>query len=340
MQLLTDTMLLIGGITVFLFGLKLVGSNTEKLSGEKVNAVIKKMTRNRLSACGVGAVTTAFAQSSVATNVIAISFVNTGAISLLGACAVVVGTNVGTTMTAQLVSLSFVGNFSVTAIGSLIAFIGFIMSALFKNRVSLLGNVLLGFGLVFIGIKLMSDQADSFKEYEWFQNAFLIKSAPILLLNGFFITAVCQSSSVVTSMLVVLASKGVMTFDCSVYLIMGANIGTCVSVVLLSYRKCAAARRVAWFNVLFNLLGSLVFYFAFVFSGSFLFDLFAKTSPSVARQIANFHTLFNLVSGVFTLVALKPLVRLLEIIVKDGKQENKGKTEKRTVFTAVKSRTV
>lgn len=317
----------LGGLTVFILGLKLIGS-IERVLDSTINNWMKRMTANRFLGCGFGAMTTAIAQSSVATNIIAISFVNAGAFTLFGACSIVIGTNIGTTMTAQLVSLKFVGGFDVTSLGSLIAFCGLLIGMLKGDKIKVVGDVMLGFGLLFIGINIISETINKFKTYEWFTNFFLIKSNVVLLLNGFFITAICQSSSVVTGMLVILASGGVIDFMSGAFLIMGANIGTCVSVVIVASKKSLVSRQVAWFNVIFNVFGSVLFFILFCCFRDQISTFFALTSSLASRRLANFHTLFNLIIGAIVLFFLKPFVKLTEFIVGTNKPTNKRKTAK------------
>ncbi len=314
MGMISSCAVLLGGITVFMLGLRLISVNTDKLSGKRLNAAMGSMTKNKFVACGLGAISTAVAQSSVATNIIAISFVNCGAITLEGACATVIGTNIGTTMTAQLVSLKFAGGLDITVLGAIIAFLGFLLSGSEKEKISSIGYVALGFGLIFISIEIMSGGVEAFKEFEWFNNIFLVKSAPILLLNGFFITAICQSSSVVSSMLVVLASKNVIGFTSAAYLIMGSNIGVCLPVIIASSKKSETARQVAWFNLVFNVFGSIVFSLLFCATRGAFASFMKSTSQSIARQIANFHTFFNLSVGFVVLCLLKPFVRLTKLL--------------------------
>lgn len=316
-----DIAKILSGITVFLLGLRFISVYTEKAVGDGFKSLLLKASKNRLVSCGLGAFSTCIAQSSVATNMVAISFLSTGAITLTGACAMVIGTNIGTTITAQIVSLKFAGFFDFSSIGFTVAFIGFLISGK-DGKISSLGYSLLGFGLIFIGIEILSNSVESFKEYEWFNRLFLIKSAPILLLNGFFITAICQSSSVVSSMLVVLASQHIIGFSTSVYLLLGANIGTCMPVIFATIKLSESERQVALFNILFNIFGGAIFFFLFQ-TGGWLTDLLTSTSTSVSRQIANFHTFFNLTTGLISLPLLNVFVKLCQLIVKPNKLSKK-----------------
>lgn len=307
---------ILAGLTVFLLALKYLKVYTEKAVGDGLKSWLNKASKNRIVSCGIGAFITSIAQSSVATNMVTISFLRSGAISLVGACAIVIGTNIGTTITAQIVSLKFSGFFDFTSLGFFIAFLGFILSGNKKDRVRYIGNSLLGFGLIFIGIETLTSAIDIFKKYIWFRNLFLVKSGAILLLNGFFITAICQSSSVISSMLVVLASQNLLSFSSSVYLLLGANIGTCLPVIIATINSAKEEFLVAVFNIVFNILGSTLFFVLFKITNGSLIDLLSKTSGEVSRQIANFHTFFNLSVGLLSLPLLKILISLCNIIVK------------------------
>jgi len=306
----------LGGITVFLLGLRLISRNMGLFVTGRLSSAVYKATDNVFSAVGIGAGVTAFAQSSVAINMVVVSLVDGGAIPMCGACAVVIGTNVGTTITAQLTSFSF-GTFDVAAIGALIAFIGFLLSALSDEKAAAAGGIMLGFGLVFMGIEILTEKAQAFYGYEWFGRFFLIDSPAILLLNGFIITAVCQSSSVVSSMLVILSAGGLIPFEHSVFMILGSNIGSTICVMLFSAKKSLAARKVAFFNFLFNLFGAAIFTVIMLFFGGQTSLLFTSTSRSAGRAVANFHTFFNVASGVIALPFLKPLTKLCDVFIKE-----------------------
>ncbi len=304
---------ILGDLALFMLGLKLISDNASKIFGEKLSSIIHKSTSNPLSAIGLGSLVTAFFQSSVATNMVLISLVESGTVAFMGACAVVIGTNVGTTITAQLVSLSF-GQFDITAFGTVFLFIGFLLSLSKREKISNFGNVGMGFGLVFVGIKLLTSEIESFYVYPWFRNIFLIKSPAILLLNGFFITAICQSSSVVSTMLVILSGAGLITLDSAIYLLLGANVGTCIAVIIFCKNKSIVSRQVAVFNLLFNIVGVIVFVIIMAFWSNQVISLFSNVS-SCGRAVANFHTFFNIVSGLLITPIISPLANLSQKIV-------------------------
>lgn len=327
---------LIGAIFIFTFGLKLIGYSAENLSSKKVKQSLIKLSDNKLLACGLGVISTAFCQSSVATNVICISFVNNGSLSVMGACAFEIGSNVGSTLTAQIVSLGSSGFFDLLFLGSLVAIFGFILLSCKNETTKNVGGMLMGFCLVFIAINLLSLEAESLQNFWWFQKLFLIKSPAILLLNGFFITALCQSSSVISTVIIILASKNVLGFSSAIHLIMGANIGTCIPVILACKNKDKTAYFVATFNLIFNIFGVVVYWLVYSISAGGVCDLLRKTSFSVSRQIANFHTIFNVFSGLLCLIVLPQFIRFTKLITEKFLNINVNRVNKNENFVKVK----
>lgn len=315
-------LLTLGGITFFLLGLKFMSENMEKLAGEKMQKVLQTFTKNKYSGVLTGAISTALLQSSIATNVITVGFVSSNVLTFYSASAIVMGANIGTTITAQLVSLSGSDAFDITALGSLIAFIGFIFTFLKNEKLSFIGGVMAGFGMLFFGLDVVSESVSYFKNFEWFRKIFLVKSDILLLLNGLIITAVIQSSSAVTSVMIILASNGLLSFESSMFLILGANIGTCFSVIIASSNKPAEARRVAYFNILFNIVGAVVLFLPLTLLKTQISNAFMSFSGTIEREIANFHTLFNLLVTLILLPALKPFTNLISRLVKDKNQKN------------------
>ncbi|MBO5713316.1 MAG: Na/Pi symporter, partial [Clostridia bacterium] len=217
----------IGGITLFLLGLKFMSESMENIAGKKMQSLIKGLTVNRVSGVVTGTITTAVIQSSIATNIILVGFTSSGIMTFFEASSVIMGANIGTTVTAQLVSLSGKQVFDITAFGSIIAFLGFIMAFIKNKNVKAIGNVMVGFGMIFIGLDIVSGSVNYFKNYQEFRNIFLVKSDILLLINGIIITGIVQSSSAVTSIIIILASNGLLDFSSAMFLILGANIGTC-----------------------------------------------------------------------------------------------------------------
>lgn len=305
MVVLKNVFLILGAVSVFLFGLKQMSEQATKLANKKIEYTLKKVCSNAVSSALAGVISTALIQSSIATNVIAISFVEGNIISFANASALLMGTNIGTTITAQLVSLSNVGQFDVTAIGCLIGFIGILLSFFNNEKLNSLGLFFLGFEFVFIGLQLMTTCVNYFKTYQWFTNIFLVKSPLLLFLNGLFLTAIIQSSSVTTSIMVILGSLGLISFYNSMFLIMGANVGACFCVIIASAKLSENAQKTALFNLIFNVFGSLLFFVPLLLFGERLSNTFIFSASNISRKIANFHTLFN-----FTVcLVIMPLLR-------------------------------
>ncbi len=329
MEILTGFFWIFGGVGVFMLGLKFVSENFALVFGKGLQNGLKKMSKSHIASLFVGAGASALFQSSVAVNMILISLVESSLITLSAACAVILGTNIGTTVTAQLVSASLSKAFSVGAAGAFVGFVGFLLSLSSNKKASVLGNVAIGFGLIFVGIEIMTKGVQSFYAYAWFKNLFLIKSPLILLLNGFFVTAICQSSSVVTSMLVILASGQMVDIQSAVYLILGANVGTCISVIFVSHKMRVESRRTAYFNLLFNIFGGIIFFFIMLFFGDKVGDFLIRTSASYGGAVANFHTAFNVFMSLLTLPFIKTVCRLTEFFT--GLPSADEKSAKKTV---------
>jgi phosphate:Na+ symporter len=204
-----------------------------------------------------------------------------------------------------------VSNINVIAIGSLVGFFGFVLM-LQKNQVlKSVGKAALGFGFLFMGIDLLTKVVESFKCYSWFTGLFLVKNPLLLLLNGFIITAILQSSSVVTSVMLVLAELGLLSFKNAVFIVLGANVGTCLPVVFTALSMGKESIKCSIFNVTFNIIGCALFMLPLIFFGDAIQSL-KIFSFSQARAIANFHTLFNVSICIVLLPFLKPVCKMVE----------------------------
>jgi len=328
MVVFSDILLLLGSVTLFLLGLTKLSGEIGGLCGGKVDKIVRYATKNRVGGALAGMFITSVLQSSVATNVIAITFVEKGVIDFVACAAVIMGTNIGTTVTAQIVSLSNVFDFTPAAVGGGVAFIGMLLS-LFKNsKVKAAGGAAMGFGFLFIGLGLMTESAANFKKYLWFTNLFLVDSPIILLLNGIMVTAVLQSSSVVSGIIIVLSTIGLIPFRSAAFMILGANIGTCLPVIWASANMSDEARKAACFNLAFNVAGTILFFFPLYFG---IYDIlpFLNTAD-VGRNIANFHTFFNLIVCFLLLPVLKPFCRLVERVFDFKPSQNTAKPAKKT----------
>ncbi len=279
---------LFGGLGMFLYGMEMMSDGMKMTAGDSMRSILKKLTSNRFIAVFVGAFITMIIQSSSATTVMLVSFVNSGLLNFVQALGVILGSNIGSTVTAQIVA------FKVTDYALLLIAVGSIM-ALFSKKDSAkhIGFVILGFGLLFYGMKVMSDTMKPLRTDPTFNSILTSFENPFLgILAGAIFTALIQSSSATTGIVITLASSGSITLEAGIPLILGANIGTCITALLAGLKATRDAKRVAIGHVLFNVIGVLVFCF---WIPTFA-DLVAQTTDNVPRQIANAHTIFNIVS--------------------------------------------
>ena len=321
---------ILGGISILMFGMRFMGSNLEQVAGNNMKKMLGKMTNNRLAGVGVGAAVTAIINSSAATTVMLVGFVNVGLMSLAQAATVIMGANIGTTITAQILSLSGSEGVDVAAIASIVSAVGAAM-ALFvkKDKIKKIGSILLGLGMIFLGLKIMSVSVnaviyDGGTLKEGFADIFQGKHFPLLLiLIGILFTAVIQSSAAVTGILIALG--GALNFQTAVFIILGSNIGTCVTALISSIGTSTNAKRTAVIHLLFNLFGCLICVAPlWIFSDAFANFMRTISGDSAERQIANFHTLFN----VGTTLILLPFTSLLVYIAKKIIPDRSGQEEK------------
>ena len=281
---------LFGGLGMFLYGMEMMSDGMKMTAGNSMRAILKKLTSNRFIAVFVGAFITMIIQSSSATTVMLVSFVNSGLLNFVQALGVILGSNIGSTVTAQIVA------FKVTDYALLLIAVGSIMTLFSKKDTAKhIGFVILGFGLLFYGMKVMSDTMKPLRTDPTFNIILTSFENPFLgIIAGAVFTALIQSSSATTGIVITLASSGSITLEAGIPLILGANIGTCITALLAGLKATRDAKRVAIGHVLFNVIGVLVFCF---WIPTFA-DLVAQTTDNVPRQIANAHTIFNIVSTI------------------------------------------
>ncbi|MGO1042091.1 Na/Pi cotransporter family protein [Clostridioides difficile] len=317
---------LMGGLGLFLYGMNLMGEGLQKSAGTKLKKIIKLLTSNLFMGVLVGTGVTAVIQSSSATTVMVVGFVNAGIMTLKQAIGVIMGANIGTTVTAQLVSFDLTGMAPV-ALG-----IGIILY-LFGNkpRIKNIAEILIGFGILFTGMDFMKMAVEPLKDYQGFTDLLVtFGNYPILgLLLGFGITAIIQSSSASMGMLVALAAEGLIPLEAALPILYGQNIGTCVTSLLSSIGANKNARRAAMMHLIFNVLGTVIF---LVLLNKPIVNLVTSWDPSnVARQIANTHTLFNIISVLILLPFTKVIIKLAIKLVPDkagDADEDEAKTIK------------
>ena len=309
-----NLLLMVGGITIFLHGLKLMSDNLQEIAGSKMKNLLEGATSSKLKGVAMGTLATAVVQSSTAVNIMLVGFVNAGVLGFEQAVSVIMGANIGTTVTAQLVSLSGNDLFDITAFGSLVAFSGFLISFSSKKYPHLIGGIMLGFGCVFIGLEIMNTSIYAFKNYEFFRRLFMASNPFVLILNGLLITAIVQSSSAVSSVMIILALNGLITFENSVYLILGTNIGAGIAVLFISASMSAEAKKVAIANIMFNVIGAALFVWPLMIFEEPIAAFFASISGGIERQVANFHTIFNIAVTLVLLPLSKYFARLVNAL--------------------------
>ncbi len=310
---------LFAGTGVFLVGVHMLTSNIEQLATGKLKDLFSRTADKRLVNVGVGAATTALIQSSGVTTVLIVGFVNVGVMDLYQAAAMIMGANIGTTITAQIAALSA---FPITTYIQILAFAGIMMSLVCKrDSVKKTGQVLAGLGLIFIGLALMSDAMKVNRDA--IQSLFEAVTNPFLLFGiGIFLTALVQSSSATTSVIIAMSVAG-LTIGTGgnevLYIILGTNIGSCVTALMSSFGAGSNAKRAGLIHLMFNTLGSFIFFTVLLCWPGFMADTFRRWFPAPATQIAMFHTFFNVVCTVLFLPFCSWLVKISEFLIREKK---------------------
>lgn len=315
---------LFAGASVFLVGVKLLSSNIEQLATTGIKDIFNKTANNKIVNVGIGMVTTALVQSSGLTTVLIVGFVNVGLISLAQATAMIMGANIGTTLTAQIAALSA---FEFSKYIKIIAFVGILMTMISKKETTKkAGFIITGLGLIFIGLGLMSASLTPLKEEA--SDVFTIVTNPFLMfLIGIFLTALVQSSAAITSILISIAAAGLQIGDGGnsvLFIILGTNIGSCVTALMSSFGASPNAKRASLIHLLFNTFGSLIFFIILLIFPGFMDVTFGKWFKETATQIAMFHTFFNVIGTIIFLPFTNVFVKIATFLVKDKpvKEEN------------------
>ena len=315
---ITEILGLLGGLALFLYGMQMMSNGLEDAAGNKMKRILEKLTSNRFLGVGVGAGITAVIQSSSATTVMAVGFVNSGMMTLKQAVWIIMGANIGTTITGQLIALD------VGMLAPLFAFIGVALVVFLKApKAHHYGKILAGLGILFIGMNMMSSSMAPLRESEVFINLMTRFSNPVLgILAGAVFTAIIQSSSASVGILQALAITGLIDFKSAVFVLFGQNIGTCITAVLASIGTNRAAKRTTVIHLLFNLIGTAVFTAACLLLP--ITDWVSGITPDdMSKQIANMHTIFNITTTLLLLPFGNYLARLAEKILPDKVSDNK-----------------
>ena len=319
---LSMTMALLGGLALFLYGMKLMGEGLEKAAGDRLKRLLEALTRNPLMGLLVGVVFTMIIQSSSATTVMVVGFVNAGLLDLMQATGVILGANIGTTVTAWIVA-----GFQATAFMPLILLIGVAMMMFLKKlKLQRIGQVVAGFGMLFVGMGMMSDAMKPLAESAEFARLMTAFSNPIMaLLVGVAVTAIIQSSSASVGILEMLAIQGLVPLETSLYIIMGTNIGTCVTAMLSAVGATRTAKRAALIHLMFNVLGTLV---VFILVSLLPVSTWIGHINGPALQIAVAHTSFKVFEVLCFVLLRKWLVKLVMILVPGEDKQGEGKSLK------------
>jgi len=280
----------IGGLSLFIFGMTYMGNALQKTAGSKLKQILAALTNKRIMGVFVGAVVTMIVQSSSATTVMTVGFVNAGLMNLNQAIGVIMGANIGTTVTAQLVA------FKLTDAAPLIIGAGMVLYLIGKKKKTKdVAEIFIGFGILFLGMALMKEAIEPLEESQIFIDILSNFNNPLIgILAGFGITALLQSSSATTGLLLAVAGSGLITVEMAFAIIFGQNIGTCVTAMISSIGANKTARRAAVMHLLFNLIGTAIFLIVLRKPVESL--VFMITPTGIERQIANAHTLFNVIN--------------------------------------------
>lgn len=310
---------LLGGLALFLYGMQMMSSGLEAAAGNRMKQILEKLTANRFLGVFVGALITAVIQSSSATTVMVVGFVNSGLMTLNQAVWIIMGANIGTTITGQLIALD------VGAMAPLFAFIGVVLIVFVKKAICHhTGQIIAGLGILFIGMEMMSTAMYPLRESETFIQLMTQFSNPVLgILAGMVFTAIIQSSSASVGILQTLAIGGLIQLDSAVFVLFGQNIGTCITAVLASIGTSRSAKRTTVIHLLFNVIGTTIFTIICILTP--LTSLVEALTPDYpASQIANMHTLFNVVTTLLLLPFGNYLAKLAVKILPEQEEAEDG----------------
>ena len=317
---------LLAGVGVFIVGMNFLSDSLEKCAGSGMTKMLEKISNNRFSGVGIGAGVTAIIQSSSATSVMVIGLVNAGVMTLMQATPIIMGANIGTTVTGMLVALK---NDYFNMLMYLSAFAGVMMSFFKNERVRLLGSLFCGLGMIFVGLNVMSSEGAFGNPLveRLFTDIFKTVRFPLLLiLIGVLFTALIQSSSASTGVVITMVGTGILPLELALFIILGANIGTCVTALLASVGANANSKRVALIHFTFNLIGTVFFTaLIWIFKDAalhLLVSLFPGEDPmSLQMRVSVFHVIFNVCTTVLLLPFTKHLVKYSCFVIKDKKED-------------------
>ena len=305
---------LMGGLGMFLYGMKLMSDALEKAAGAKMRSILEFFTKTPLRGILVGTFFTAVIQSSSASTVMVVSFVNSGLMNLYQAAGVIMGANIGTTVTSQLISLNL------SALAPAIVMVGVVMVMFCKKiKIQRAGEVLLGFGILFMGLSGMSDSMSVLRESpQVVEIMSSLTSHFLAVMVGLVVTTVLQSSSATVGIVLLLAQQGLLDIRICYFIIFGCNIGSCVSALLAAINGKKIAKRAALIHLFFNIIGTGIMYVVFSFALEPITGFISMISHgNIAREVANAHTLIKLVEVLLLFPFIKQIVKLTGFFVRD-----------------------
>ena len=313
----------VGGLGMFLYGMNIMADGLQKSAGSKLKNIMSFLTKNRLVAVLVGAGVTAIIQSSSATTVMVVGFVNAGMLNLAQAVGVIMGANIGTTITAWIVSLSEFGSIFKPEFYApvLVGFGAFCIIFSKNEKKKKIGEIFIGIGLLFIGLTFMSDAIKPYRDSQIFVDMFttLGKNPLLAIIAGAVVTAIIQSSSASVGILQTLAMNGIVSWKSAVFITLGQNIGTCITALISGAGAGKNAKRASVIHLLFNVIGTIIF--SIVMFVLFRFNVAWAGSMISSVEISIFHTIFNVTCTVLLFPFAKVLVKLSELLIRDGKEE-------------------
>ncbi len=320
MDIVVSILLMLAGTGVFLIGINMMGSNLETLAGSKIRTIFDKISGNRFTGLLTGAGVTAVIQSSGATTVMVVGFVNAGLMTLVQATPIIMGANIGTTITAQIVQLESLG---ITAWFAVLTAVGAFMQMLSKkDTVQKIGSLLAGLGMIFVGLNVMKESMSIFQEIPAIQNILVNTTNPaILILVALALTALVQSSSATTGIMITLAASVNIPIKSIMFATLGVNIGSCVTSIIASFGTNTNAKRASLIHLLFNSIGAIVF-FPIIYWAP-LDKWFELMFPDlIATQSAMFHTFFNVTMTILLIPFVKTLVWIATKMIPDKKSKD------------------
>ncbi len=318
----------IGGLGLLIYGIQLLGDGLQQVAGERMRSLLAALTKNPLRGIAVGAVVTSIIQSSSATTVLLVGFINAGLLNLYQAVGVIMGANIGTTVTAQIIALKLT-KVALPAIGIGCAMTLFSKRNLYKN----IGQIILGFGLLFLGLNTMSGAVKFLRQHEAIVNFLLsLSHRPYLgVLAGILVTVTIQSSSASIGLLLSLSGSGLINLSAAIPILLGDNIGTCVTALLASIGTSVSAKRAAVAHTVFNLIGTVIVLLLL----PYYMKLIQLTSGNIAHQIANAHTLFNVANTIILFPFIPLLIKLVTKLVPGEEMKSPNYLDERLLTTPV-----